>query len=179
MDFDEIAQAHFPDNLSITEAEAHGIVTGMLAMGQVLTGNDWVTPAFGDELSAELFREGAVDVLELMSKEIRKSLVDLGVVAIVPIPGDDHALSVRATAVESWINGILSGLGLAGFDKTQLQDEEIREVISDLEKLSRELGKLSEWQGATEEDENDLFEIIEYARLVPGMIFQQMGDQSA
>ncbi|MGV6852489.1 MAG: UPF0149 family protein, partial [bacterium] len=104
----------FPDNLSISVTEVHGVISGMLAMGQNLEGLAWLTPAFGDEVCGELLRADAGQSIKQMTQDVLLSLQETGLVGDIPIPPDELAFSNRARALESWINGVLSGLGLGG-----------------------------------------------------------------
>ncbi|MDE5031981.1 YecA family protein, partial [Francisella tularensis] len=71
-------------------------------------------------------------------------------------------LSYRAEALTDWIRGFLSGVGLFGLDFENSKDQEIKEAISDLMKISN---MDYEALGEDESSEEDFIELLEYTKV--------------
>ena len=79
------------------------------------------------------------------------------------MPDDDASIDARSQALKSFCAGFLSDLGSYHFD------EEVTEALTDLERIAA----LREEVGESEENESDLFEIVEFVRVSVLFIFTE------
>lgn len=123
-------------SLSVTPAEAHGLLVGMLAGGLNPGDKSWQPILFdytndgmGWPVSALTQTEAllAFSAQELMGDELSVSLL---------IPADSESLFEKADGVCDWVNHFISGLGLIGLD-TKKAAKDVNEALSDLEEISK------------------------------------------
>ena len=79
------------------------------------------------------------------------------------MPDDDEVIDVRSKSLKSFCGGFLSGFGA-----TKSSDD-VMEALSDFERIAA----LRETVEDSEENEADLFEIIEYVRVSVLLIFAE------
>ena len=94
---------------------------------------------------------------------IEASLEDLEMSFTIPLPSDEESIKSRAEALVSWCKEFITGLGLSGCSQKELNKDEISEALQDLTEITQ-LDTDSIGDSETEQDEKDLFELIEYSR---------------
>ncbi len=121
----------------------------------------WINQLFPELVD----QDPIIDLLHEITAWTRNSL-DAEEISFTPLlPDDDAGFGICGQALGRWCSGFLSGLGLAGIDKSQPLPGEVVEAIEDFERASRELAKVDENMIGSEEDNADLFEIVEYVRI--------------
>lgn len=83
------------------------------------------------------------------------------------LPSDEATLPVRAEALAQWCRGFLFGLGNSGLTESGLSGE-CREVVFDMDKISRARVELSEGE------EFALMELIEYVRVGTLSVYHEL-----
>lgn len=125
-------------SLSVTPAETHGLLVGMLAGGLNPNDKSWQPLLFdytndgmGWPVSALTETESLLDfsAQELMGDKLSVSLL---------IPEDDGSLPLidKADGVCEWVNHFISGLGLIGINIKKAAAD-VKEALSDLEEISK------------------------------------------
>ena len=81
------------------------------------------------------------------------------------MPDDDTDIDLRSKALKSFCSGFLSGFG------PRKVPEEISEPVADFESIAALRGDVEDG----EENESDLFEIVEFVRVSVLLIYAEMG----
>lgn len=143
-------------------SELHGVVTGFVAAGgslaRVDTLVDWLGLDGGEPQQA---------LLQQLFQDVGGQLADPELGFEPLLPGDDDPLSARSHGVSRWCAGFISGFGVGGSGDGPEIDDEVREVLSDLHKISAMTDEVPD----SEENETDLTEIIEYIRVTALLVF--------
>ena len=153
-----IVEAVVQDNGgTVSAAEAHGMLTGMLCVNTSTEAEEWLAQVFGKSRSG-LDDGGDATLNELYDETCRHmEAVDFSFELFLP---DDEASSLteRAFALSGWCQGFLYGIGYAGSQRAWPGDCE--EILHDLADISR----LDE-NASGEEDEMAYAEISEFVRV--------------
>lgn len=158
--------------LSVTPAELHGLLVGMLSGGLSVAEKSW------QPLIVDYTNDGvdwpskaltvAETVLLFSQKELANSTFDFSLL----LPTDNETdLLEQAEAVSQWVNHFISGLGLVKLSLLNISAE-TREAIGDLEEISK--------LGIDEEDDMqeqaDLLEqVIEHIKVCVLTIYAEFG----
>ena len=151
--------------IAISPSELHGLMTGFMCVNpdssqqqREVAYSDWLI-GDGEPADAELvqrldnlFEATLTELEEFSDFQFR-----------ILMPDDESSIDARSQALKSFCAGFLSGLGSRHFD------EEVTEALTDLERIAA----LREEVGESEENESDLFEIIEFVRVSVLFIFTE------
>ncbi len=163
---------------AVGAAELHGLYCGLLCV-QPAAELATCLPLLYPEHAAE--QEGAaagarlgdqvgdrvVEQLSALLDWSREKINDANLEFVLLLPDDDTSLVYRAGALKSWCEGFLYGIGLAGVTLQQ-SGEQVREFLQDIAHLTRLDHESME---ASEENEQDLFELMEFVRI--GVLYLQ------
>ena len=141
---------------TVSAAEAHGMLTGMLCVNKDIAAEYWLTQVFGetrDDLSID-----EEETLNGLFAETCKLMQAVDFSFELFLPDDDALLSERARALSGWCQGFLYGIGQAHSRDSWPGDCE--EILHDLADISR----LDE-DASGEEDELAYAEISEFVRI--------------
>lgn len=147
-------------------SELHGLITGCVCGGHRDDGVGLLLQWLG-----ETDDSAARDLLDRLFHEAGAMLADPEFGFQPLIPGDSHPLAEQGQAVSRWCMGFISGFGAAGNYKEDDLEEEVREVLSDLHKISGMTGEIPD----SEENEADFIEILEYIRVSVLLVFASCG----
>jgi uncharacterized protein YgfB (UPF0149 family) len=173
--YEELALILQNSSLSVSPAELHGILVGLLSGGLTAEGDSW-QPLLFDYLSdgngwpmAALSQ--AQSVFEFSGKELSATDLKLSLL----LPEEDEDLSSRADALSEWISLFISGLGLSGLQGSRLSVES-KEALADLEEMSK--------LGIDEDDDMQeqamlLEQVIEHVKVCVLTIHTELGSKPA
>ncbi len=142
-DYQQATSTLESSSLSVTPAEMHGLLVGMLAGGITLDDNSWQPLIFDytnqgmgwPQKSVKLAQEAlSVSISQLTGTQLELSM----------LLAEETDLLARAESLSEWVNHFISGLGLAGLTLKKIPAD-IKEAMTDLE----EIGKL----GIDEDDD--------------------------
>lgn len=142
----------------IEPAECHGLLCGMLCANPSLTIENWLAAASRETTHesntlSELRRLFTVTLEQLDSEAFDLHLL---------LPLDEQPLSERATALGTWCQGFLAGLGLAGLSSLDELGDEVCEFLDDVSQIAR----VGFDHAAGDEDHEEAYsEIVEYLRI--------------
>jgi uncharacterized protein YgfB (UPF0149 family) len=157
-DYQRIMQNIAVLNLPFSLSEIHGIICAYLCTSTVEEAVKYVSilTASAQEKTAsrELFSLLNISHMQMYNFDFQFQLL---------LPNDDSSLSERARAFSQWCTGFSHGITLTKFVVTDTEEKEAREAIAHI----AEFAKL-DYESLTidEEDENALFEVSEYTRLI-------------
>jgi uncharacterized protein len=159
--YDDIQDVANSCDSSISAAETHGVLTGMLCVTGNIDTEVWLDAVFGDTVEELSDRERGV-LLDL-NQQTRQSLSEPDFSFEMLLPDDETDLSERTLALSGWCQGFLSGLGqvVSGSD----WPGDSQEVLQDLIEISRLDPEVD-----AETDEEAYTEVSEFVRLGVQMI---------
>lgn len=146
----------------IGAVEFHGMLAGLIT-----TRGGEAEQLYIEELipasydPADLLQQEAIEGLEHPYEALRETLNDPLLSFYPLLPEDDKTLDERVDAIAEWCQGYLLGLSRGGLPDPARLSDETREFLEDILAISR--AENFELDG-DEEDENALYEIIEYLR---------------
>ena len=174
-------------------AECHGLFCGLLCLQSQADLSQCLPHIFDDEVDQQnILQAECIKSLEEMFRQTRIDLNDPGVEFSLLLANEDHDVATRVVDLQAWTQGYLFGLGLAGLDieasakiayqrsQSDTGDEqedsleesaantEISEMISDIIQISH---VSVEGLSGSEDNEQDLYELIEYVRV--GVLYIQ------
>lgn len=149
---------------SISAAEAHGVLTGMLCVCGDLKLAQWLAALFDSRESG--VAEADMPTLSQLCEQTRRALRQNDYAFELLLPDEETELRLRAAALGEWCQGFLYGVGLQGAPGEWTQDT--AEVLSDLAEISR---LDSDVEG--EADEAAFTEINEFVRIAVQMVLEE------
>ena len=161
------------NDASISAAEAHGMLAGMLCADAAADCEQWLALVFGEARAGLSEREAAT--LRELYEQTRVLLDAVDFSFELFLPDDNALLAERAEALSGWCQGFLYGVGYAGAGRDWPED--CAEILRDLADISR-----LDANASGEEDEAAYAEISEFVRvgvqLVRGDLRQQGSPKS-
>lgn len=170
-EYESVATTLLSASLSVTPAELHGLLTGMLSGGLALDDNSWQPLLFDYTNDGMGWPTSALQSAELLLKGSTKQLTGNGMELDLLLPSEDEELMLQADAVSEWVNHFISGIGLVN-TTLQSMPEDVKEALSDLEEIAR--------LGIDEDDDMDeqadlLEQVIEHVKVCVLTIHAQYG----
>lgn len=168
----ELADLLSAHELSITPAQAHGVLCGLVAALGEQAPLEWLDLALGEAGVSGDLPDTDQGVLATLRAEVQAAYA-ADEFALAPLlPDEDAGLPSRVEGLGEWCRGFLAGLGQAGLPKGWPETTEIREALRDLDRIAATEVELS---GDDEDDERDLAELLEYVRFAAMMIADDLG----
>lgn len=141
---------------TISAAEAHGMLVGMLCTNRRIDCGQWLSQVFGE--NQEGLSDGEMATLRGLYDETRALLDAVDFSFQLLLPDDDAILAERASALSGWCQGFLYGIGAVGTGHDWPSD--CAEVLRDLSDISNLDANVS-----GEEDEAAYAEVSEFVRV--------------
>ena len=167
-----VTQAFADAKSSLDTCEVHGFLTGVLSAGAQMDAAQLVA-VFEQHFDCTLSMTMHELVIQL-SFQTGLELDDPEMGFDLLLPDDDVSTGVRGQGLYIWCRGFLSGFGVTGRYQESELSEEIREVLTDLAKISA----LDVEVPNSNENEGDLLEIIEYVRMSAIMLYLESTKKS-
>jgi yecA family protein len=140
-------------------AETHGLLTGMLTLTKPSKNEAW-RPALLENLDCTVPTKAQWGVFSSTSAQILAEFSAKTFAFNLLLPNDNSPLSARLDALGFWCRGYLSGLGLAGVSQGEMENAVVQELVQDLSQIAH----ISVETEASEEDEHNYMELVEYVR---------------
>ncbi len=145
----------------LTASEAHGLLTGMLSLAkQPMKVDAWRATLIAT-LDCSQPNKQEWGVLSDASKQIMDEFTSNNFSFKLLLPADNSPLADRIVALSFWCRGYLSGLGLVGITQEDLANEIVQELVQDLSHIAH----VSMDTDASDEDERNFVELVEYVRV--------------
>jgi yecA family protein len=141
---------------TVSAAEGHGMLAGMLCVNSEIDSKDWLSQVFGEALDE--LSDGDDETMNALYVETHRLMDAVDFSFELFLPDDEVSLSERAHALSEWCQGFLYGIGVTGSQHAWPDD--CTEVLRDLTDISQ----LDE-NAAGEEDEVAFAEIREFVRV--------------
>lgn len=147
-------------HLGVTASELHGSLTGYLC-GHGSADAAHVLDALELESDDAHVQDTDHDVLARLHDQCKSALDDPQLGFQPLLPADAKTLDERADGLVEWCRGFLGGFGLAGPSARGKLSDEGLEILSDFGTIAA--SHLT--TGDAEEDEQALFEVLEFVRV--------------
>lgn len=155
----------------LNAAETHGLLTGMLSLAHSTRPDSWRNTLL-ENLDCATPSKSQWGVFSAASSQIVADLADDNFTFNLLLPADELPLDQRVDALCFWCRGYLSGLGLIGITKEDLNNATIKELVQDLSHIAH----TSMETDASEEDENNYMELVEFVRVAVQNIQMELRD---
>jgi len=167
MDFEQVNEAITP----FPELESPAFIQGML-IGLLCGDNDiqeavWIKKLI-EEAQIKSVKESFLKTLDMVFQETNKGLNGSGFELDFCIPDDNESLVFRAAMLGQLCEGVLYGLGLVGAlnDAENEIPVDVRELVEDLGQIATiDVSGLSRAEKATDEEESDFMELVEFVKV--------------
>ncbi len=144
----------------LTAAETHGLLTGMLTLTKPMKDSVWKA-ALLENLDCTQPTKTQWGVLSDTSDQIQREFNESNFGFQLLLPKDNVVLAERIDALGYWCRGYLSGLGLVGITKEDLDNAVVKELVHDISQIAH----VSIETDASEDDEHNYVELVEYVRI--------------
>lgn len=152
-------------------AEAHGLLSGILAAGGRTEASIWIGHLLGEGNTLSVSAQECGELLTGLHADILRELNDDAFGFSLLLPPDETSLSLRTRALSEWCGGFLYGLALGGFREDAELPETVREVMHDFYDISH-AGFTSD--PLDEADESAFEEIGEYVRISVLLLHEEL-----
>lgn len=169
VEFADLLTAH---ELSITPAQAHGVLCGLVAALGAQAPLEWLDLALGEGGVSGDLPDADQLLLSALRSEAQAAFAADEFAFSPLLPEEEVDLAARVEALGEWCRGFLAGLGQAGLPKGWPESTEVREALRDLDRIAATEVELS---GETEDDERDLAELVEFVRFAALMVADDLG----
>lgn len=154
-------------NMNSSMAEVHGLFTGIICFEKD-TAIHWIDILDSDIDKQNILAKESIEILDAFYQMIKSSLYandfDFQIAVL-----ENEPFEIRLADFSLWVQSFLYGFGLNSTENNQNNTDnlsnlpsQIQEIINDFVNISR----AEEYQiSADEEDEQSLFELIEYVRM--------------
>lgn len=155
-------------------AQAHGLLSGRLAMAGADSGFDWLARILEGTDSRDVLRnECEVMLSDLFGSTYRQLSQRMSEFEPL-LPDDQSGMTVRAAALAHWCEGFLHGLVSGDHGdalKQRLSAEPIAEIIKDMLQITRAVH-----EDDIETDEQAFAELVEYLRVAAQLTYEELVD---
>lgn len=137
-DYATLSEALTSASLSVTPAELHGLLVGMLSGGLNPNDNTWQTLLFDYTNEGMGWPINALEKAQALFNATKKELLgpNFELALLLPAELTKSSLIDVADSFSDWVNHFISGLGLADA-KLRKASKEVKEALSDLEEIAR------------------------------------------
>lgn len=171
IDYFDVHEALLSSTASISVAECHGLLSGLVCAAGYADPRLWLVELFDDVDPRDIAQAEATRQVQALYEETIAGLNSPDLDFDLLLPDDGESLDERAEALAGWCHGFMSGLGLGGLpDEGKLPDD-IRELVLDIGRIAN---VDFEQQVSGEEDAVAFEEIVEYVRVGVLYMFEEM-----
>lgn len=167
--FESLARLLAQENIILSAAEMHGMLTGLVASSAPSNDRDWVLVLSDLAHEGEKFSGTLLDELKRLHTFTVEGLSCPDLSFQLVLPGDDETLEDRVVALAEWAQCFLVGFGIHQQNLAKASAD-LKEAIQDM----AEIAKLSSDVLNSQEDERAFYEISEYVRVTAIMCFNEL-----
>ncbi|MDO6683850.1 MULTISPECIES: UPF0149 family protein [unclassified Agarivorans] len=168
-DYEDLGELLIGSKILVSPAEVHGLLSGLLAAGLPSDG-DWMGQLNllindGQGLPVEIKNQLKV-LMEATHSGMSDSLLGFQLM----LPDDEVVVEERTEALAQWVQSFLVGFGVVQSDLKKLA-EDVQELVKDFTEISQLSSDLDDDE---EENEQALFQVVEYVRIGAITIFAHL-----
>lgn len=174
-DFESLSRVLAAAGSSLSAAEAHGVLAGVLAAAppgrrEPRRWRDLILES-GRAAEDEAADERAASLLATLAAGIERQLAGRGFEFELLLPEEDADLETRVRALAEWCRGFLLGLAAGGAKEVHKLPGEAGEALRDLIQIAEV--ELGEGEGG-EAAEQALAELVEYVRAGVQILYEEL-----
>lgn len=155
LDYEAVDQTLARLRLATTAAELHGATTGWMVAGAATPMAQWLS-SLGYEANANEVKDEHLQALfDASAKQLTSQSMSIDLL----LPDDDASIQARGAALQQWVDGFLSGFGLA--PTAQTLGEDAKEALQDMYRLAGVELDYDEDEG----DEAAFAELVEFVKV--------------
>ncbi len=174
--YDELDESLRRCGASWDAAQAHGLLTGRLAVAGVPSGPDWLLQVLEGTDEANALRMECQKMLDSLYQGTFWQLSERLSEFVPLLPDDDADVGARTMALAHWCESFLHGLVSSQHEqalKDKLAAEPLSDIIRDMLQITR--------AGVDEESDNETneaayAEIVEYIRVAAQLAYEELSD---
>ncbi|MGQ8364759.1 UPF0149 family protein [Glaciecola sp. 1036] len=170
LQYDELSNQFAQQKLLVDVAEVHGILCGMLAGGMSVDNQDWITALEDVVNQGDVFSSQTKQIMVGLFNRICQEFIEPDFALTLFLPDDSAPINDRGKALVLWVQGFLLGFGLHQSDFKTCSDE-VKEALEDFSQIAR----MDEDMSEGEDNEQALFEVVEYVRISAMLCFNELG----
>ncbi|TRW48079.1 UPF0149 family protein [Aliidiomarina halalkaliphila] len=171
--FEKLTRLLAQENVIVSAAEMHGMLTGLVASSAPSKERDWLLALSDLTNEGEKFSAPLLNELEALHTHTVTGLECPDLSFQMVLPSDDEPLEDRVVALTEWTQCFLVGFGIHQQNLAKASDD-LKEAIQDMAEIS----KLSSDVLSGEEDERAFYEVSEYVRITAIMCFNELSGVS-
>jgi len=174
--FDELDESLRRCGASWDAAQAHGLLTGRLAVSGVPSGPEWLTQVLEGTDGANALRMECQKLLDSLYQGTFWHLTERLSEFSPLLPDDDVDVGGRTLALAHWCECFLHGLVSAKHEqplKDKLGAEPLSDIIRDMLQITR--AAIDE-ESDVETNEAAYAEIVEYIRVAAQLAYEELSD---
>lgn len=156
-------------------AQAHGLLSGRLAIAGAASGFDWLTQVLEGTDANDALRAECEAMLGALFESTYRQLAERQSEFEPLLPDDDDSTSVRAAGLAHWCEGFLHGLVSADHGdalKARLAAEPLADIIRDMLQITR--AAATDTDEDSETDEQAYAELVEYLRVAAQLTYEEL-----
>ena len=161
---------------SWSAAQAHGLLSGRLAVEGAEGGFEWLAQVLEGTDAGDATRAECEALLNALFESTNRQLAERQSKFEPLLPADEESTRLRAGALAHWCEGFLHGLVSSRGDdvlKARLGQEPLAEIIKDMLQITR--ARAGEGEG-DEDDEAAYTELVEYARVAAQLAYEELSE---
>jgi uncharacterized protein YgfB (UPF0149 family) len=166
--YDEAARLLHEVGVTISPAEVHGIVTGVLSAPQGAC-VAWQELVLGRDVQHP--PAALAQLLASLHRATQAHLSGMECDFAPLLPGDEYSLAAQIEGLSDWCRGYLLGLHAGGVKEGQALPGDAGEIVRDITRISE--AELDD-SLADEEEARALTEIVEYLRVGVQLVFEEL-----
>lgn len=157
-------------------AQAHGLLSGRLAIAGAESGFEWLSQVLEGTDASDALRTECEVLLNGLFETTYRQLAERQSEFEPLLPDDDEPTSLRASALAHWCEGFLHGLVSSDHGdalKKRLSTDPMAEIIKDMLQITR---AVSDDDSDTEDNEAAYAELVEYLRVAAQLTYEELGE---
>lgn len=155
-------------------AQAHGLLSGCLAIGGTESGFAWLSQVLEGADTVSTLRDECEVLLSALFEATYRQLSERQSEFEPLLPDDEDSTAVRAVALGHWCEGFLHGLVSSTHGdalKERLAADPLADIIRDMLQITR---ATADDESNSETDEAAYAELVEYLRVAAQLTFEEL-----
>lgn len=171
---DELDQALRSCGATWNAAQAHGLLSGRLAIAGIAAGPDWLAQVLDGTNAANALRRECEGMLNALFETTYRHLSERRSEFAPLLPDDEDAAASRTLALGHWCEGFLHGLvssRRSAMLQQKLGEDPLAEIIKDMLQITQ---AVVDEEGDSNADEEAYVELVEYLRVAAQLAFEEL-----
>lgn len=162
---------------SMSAAEAHGALCGMLCARGTVELSEWVDHVIGEQGQGSNLLHEVVHKLSELHQSTLEMMNDASGEFRLLLLDEEEDLPERVETLAAWCQGFVYGLAAGGIRQDSELPEDTAELLNDMVEISRASHEVTDAAAVEPEDDEDevaYMEIEEYVRMGTLLIYEEL-----